>query len=270
MNRLITVVVTAVVLVGTAGAVPAALAQSTPQPPPTASPPADGNTTIAPGERLAGVVGVGRAEVAGEVSARAFGFAVASARTNRSRAALVGQQVGDLDRELATLRERQRELQRAHANGSISDGRYRAEMAQTVARVRAVERLTNRTENASQGLPAELLRRNGVNATAIHRLRINAHRLTGPEVAAIARSIAGPRAGGPMARGPPNATMGPPSAPGVGPDGNVTVPGRPGNATHRGPPGGQDAGPGPDNGNGNRPGPAGNQSAGPNRGQRGP
>ncbi|MDX1747216.1 MAG: hypothetical protein R3324_14870, partial [Halobacteriales archaeon] len=124
MNRPFTLVVTVLVVVGTVGLMPGALAQTaetTATPTPTET--TTGNETVAPGEQMAGVVGVGEAEVSGEVSARAFAFAVANASSNESRAAIIAQQVRALDRNVASLRERQEELRRAHENGSISDGR---------------------------------------------------------------------------------------------------------------------------------------------------
>ena len=271
MNRYFTLVVTGLLIVGAVGAVPGVLAQSTTETSTTEPPASDGNTSVAPGERLAGVVGVGKAEVGGEVSARAFGYAFANASTNRTRAALIGRQVGDLDQRLATLRERQRVLRQAQSNGSISEGRYRAEMAQVVAQVRAVNRLTNESETAARGVPAEQLQRHGVNATAIQRLRSNAGELTGPEAAAIARSIAGPRAGNGMSRGPPSEIFGPGAPPGQSPGPNVTAPGpgsrmengSPTNDTDR--PGGPDTGPATQD----RPGMTDNRSDGQNRGGRG-
>lgn len=271
MNRYFTLVVTGLLVVGAVGAVPSVLAQSTTQAPTTDSPSSDGNASVAPGERLAGVVGVGKAEVGGEVSARAFGYAYANASTNRSRAALIGRQVGDLNQRLFTLRERQRDLRQARENGSISEGRYRAEMAQIVAQVRAVNRLTNESETAARGLPANQLQRHGVNATAIQRLRANAGELTGPEAAALARSIAGPRAGSGMSRGPPSEIFGPGTAPGQGPGPNVSAP-RPGNQMGTGPPTNSTDRPGgPDTGTAtqDRPGMADNRSDGQNRGGRG-
>lgn len=274
MNRLFTVVVTGLLLVGTVGAMPGVLAQST-TPTTTQTTPTDGtsddqNASVAPGERLAGVVGVGKAEVSGEVAARAFGFAYANASTNRTRARLIGQQVGDLDRQLATLRERQQELRRAHANGSISHGRYRAEMAQVVAQVRAVNRLANGTQSASRGVPADLLQRNGVNATAIQRLRLHADELTGPEVAAIARTIAGPRAGAGLGRGPPSELVGPGGvgAPGRGSGPNGSMPAS-GHQPGGGPAGNQTDRPGTGAPSQDRPGRAANRSTGSNRDGRG-
>jgi len=172
--------------------------------------------TAAPGAQFAGVVAVQGAEVAGEVEGRAFGISVARARSNGSKAGVVAAQFESLANRTEALADRKRELAEARENGSITEARYRAEVAALAARNAAVERQLNQTEAATNGLPPELLESRGVNATAIDRLRNDSRSLKGPEVAAIARSIAGPpnRAG--LAGG--NATRGPPV--GVGPSGS--------------------------------------------------
>lgn len=175
--------------------------------------------TAAPGARLAGVVGVQGAEVSAEIESRAFGHRIATAHSNASRAAVLSDELGTAERRLATLRERRRALQSARANGSISDARYRAEVATLAARTRAVGDQLNRTADVSRTLPASVLAARGVNTTAIETLRANARTLTGPEVAAIARSIAGPGAGRGLGVAG-NGSTGPPAvAPGRGPGG---------------------------------------------------
>ncbi|MFC7196822.1 hypothetical protein ACFQL4_22830 [Halosimplex aquaticum] len=163
----------------------------------------DGNETVAPGEQFAGVVGVQQAEVSSEVDARAFGQRIAAAGSNRSAAGVVAAEVGDLDERLAELESQLSELERAHENGTVSEGQYRARLAKLHAEQRAIERRLNQTEQVARGLPAEALEAKGVNATAIDRLRTKASEMTGPEVAAVARSIAGKNAGGGWAARPP-------------------------------------------------------------------
>jgi len=202
----------------------------------------DGNASVAPGERLSGVVGVQEAELEGEVYGRAFGLRVARAATNDSKAGVVGEQVQDLKQRLDGLRERKQELNESRANGSVSEGRYRAEVAELAARTKTVKELANRSENASQGLPAELLESKGINATAIQTLKDRASELSGPQVAKIARSIGGPGAApgdrGPGDRpgqaGPPGngSQAGPPESSGeAGPSEGPGQRGEPGNST---------------------------------------
>lgn len=153
------------------------------------------NASIAPGEQLAGVVGVQAAEIRGEVDSRAYGIRVAKAASNDSKAGVVASQLDDVEQRLTDLEQRQRSLEQARANGSLSDGQYRARMARLAAETQTVERLANQTNATAQTLPAATLEANGVNATAIDTLRTRASELRGPEVAAIARSIAGQDAG---------------------------------------------------------------------------
>ena len=97
---------------------------------------ASGAAEVAPGERMAGVLGVSEAELSGEIASRSFGSSVAAARTNRTKAAAVGEQIDDVRDRLASMRERRQRLDAARENGTISEGRYRAEMATLTADIR--------------------------------------------------------------------------------------------------------------------------------------
>jgi hypothetical protein len=155
----------------------------------------------APGAQLAGVVAVQGAEVEGEVEQRSFGLRVAKAASNASKASVVAQQTETLESRLAALEQRRAELEAARENGTISASRFRAEMAGLAARISTLQELTNTTAETAAGLPADVLAERGVNVSAIQRLRTSAANLSGPAVAEIARSIAGP----------PNGTIGPPT-----------------------------------------------------------
>ena len=86
-------------------------------------------------------------------------------------------------------------LEDARANGSISQGQYASRAATLQTEVNDIQRMGNETATVSETLPRETLEANGVNATAIQTLRQNAATTTGPEVAAVTRTIAGPGAG---------------------------------------------------------------------------
>jgi hypothetical protein len=195
MRRISIATVAVLVLVGTVAAVPAAgLVQSSDDGAASAQTAAnESNASVAPGERLSGVVGVGEAELEGEVESRAFGLAVARADSDEARADLIAQKVNESRERVENLSERREQLREARENGSISQGQYAARIAELAARSDNVQRTANDTANASEGLPAELLESKGVNASAIQQLRDNARNLTGQEVAEIARSIAGER-----------------------------------------------------------------------------
>lgn len=201
--------------------------------------------SVAPGARLAGVVGVGGAEIGGEMEPRSFAAAVEAAETDDARAAAVARQVDRAGVRLDRLDERRSRLVAARANGSIGRDRYRAETARLAAESRSLERVLNRTGAVSGRLPPAALAERGVDSGRIDRLRADAANLTGPEVARIAREIAGPGVGaGPAAdgRGPPDGTPardGGPGRNGTATGGDGTGPpadGERGPSDDRGPP----------------------------------
>ncbi|WP_436925548.1 hypothetical protein [Halosimplex amylolyticum] len=265
------VVAALLVVLGAVGAVPVAAltdagvgAQQTAEDG-TATNETAANESLAPGERFAGVLGVEQAEISGEVEARAFGQRVAAARSNASAAGVVAAEVDDLDERLAELDARMDELERAHENGTLSEGQYRARLAKLHAEQRVLQRQINQTESVARELPAAALEAKGVNATAIATLRSQAGELSGPEVAAIARSIAGKNAGKGMG-GPPD-SAGPPAfvenrtdGPGASGNGNAGGQGNGGPPEDAGP--GNETGPPEDAGAGNQSGPPGNADAG--------
>jgi hypothetical protein len=233
MVETVSLVAALVVVAGVAGGVPLAALDGPPaQATNGTNATSATNATLSPGERLAGTVGVERAAVAGEIEGRAFGQRMAAADSNDSRAAIVAAQVGDLQTRLDELQAQRAALRAAYDNGSLSHGQFRARMAQLHAEQRALQWRANQTEHVAGQLPAETLQANGVNVTALNMVRSQAANLTGPQVAAMARSIAGPGAGHGMG-GPPafagNGTgMGPggdgpgmgPGGPGMGPNGD--------------------------------------------------
>lgn len=197
--------------------------------------PAGNETNVTPGERLSGIVGVQDAEVTGELENRTFGIQVAQASSNDSRADVAQNKLTELETRLSTLQERKQVLERARAkdNGTISNGTYNARVTILAAETANVNQQLNATENATKGLPEELLRSKGINVDAIQTLKHNASNLTGPEVAEIARSIAGPGVGKSIAQNRSPVDIGPPSN--VGPANNNSGPGDM-NDTERGPP----------------------------------
>jgi hypothetical protein len=224
MVELSPVVVGVVVVAAVVGAVPVAASTAGGQATPTEGAATASNESLAPGEQLAAVVSVQQADIEAEVGARAFGQRIAAAASNTSKAGVVKGEVDALQERLSALREERRELRAAHRNGSLSDGQYRAKLTALHAKTRAVERRLNGSAQAASGLPAQALEAKGINASAIQQLRAQAHNMTGQEVAAIARQIAGRNVGKglPGERGPPafvaNGTNGPGN--GQGPSGD--------------------------------------------------
>lgn len=167
---------------------------------------AGNSSSMTPGEHFAGVVGVQETEVQGEMASRTFRLRLDRAESPSARAAVVADQVSGAREHLGELERRRERLQRQRANGTISEGQYRARMARLLAESRALQRQLNRTADVSRGVPDETLRKRGVGPTELDRLRDAAGGLTGPEAVAAGRELAGADPGGPpnnSARGPP-------------------------------------------------------------------
>lgn len=182
-------VVAVLVVLGTLSAFP--VSGMAPTATSESQPTAANNTSIAPGERLSGVVGVHEAELEGEIKERAFDIAFERADDNASKAEVIARESSNLSERLDELEERKADLQEARENGSMSEGEYRARVAKLAVELNNTRELAQEAENASEGLPEDVLEANGVNVTAIRTLQERAGELSGPEVAAIARSIAG-------------------------------------------------------------------------------
>jgi hypothetical protein len=202
-----------------------------------------------PGARLSGVFDVQGAEVQAAVDVRTLDVRLSRADSAANRAAVVAHTVATSRERLRALERRLSEYRAAEANGSMSAGESDAKTAGVAARVRSVEALLSRVEDASATLPEATLRRAGTNRSAVAALRSEAESMRGPRVAAVARRIAGPDVGvGPPGVGRSNRS-GPPDggpdgtgSPGAGPP---VEPGRPGEDAdrERGPPGTTQGGP---------------------------
>lgn len=161
----------------------------------------DADEDIRPGERLSGVVGVQAAEIDGEVEARSFGIAISQAESNEERADLVAQRLDRNQDRLMDLDRQQDQLREHRDAGNMSNGMYQARMAQHAATVQTVNRTTNQGAAVAGTLPDDVVAERQIDAERVHSLRTQARNMSGPEVAEMARGIAGPNVGGPM--GPP-------------------------------------------------------------------
>lgn len=160
---------------------------------------AEGPDETRPGERLAGVVGVHGTELDGEMESRAFGVAVAEAESDEARADVIAAQFDRNERRLADVETRRAELREQRDAGEISEGTYRARIAVTVAQTEATRHTTGQGASAAEDLPEDLREERGIDAAAVTTLQERADELTGPEVAEIARGIAGDSVGRPIA-----------------------------------------------------------------------
>jgi hypothetical protein len=237
MNRTTTLFATVVLVVGTlAGVVPATAAGGATVSADSAAAAGaattnhtandSGDAALSPGARLSGVVGVQGAEVRGDVESRAFGIRVAKAATDDAKAEVVAGQLNESERRVDELETDLDELERARASGTISNGAYAARAAEVQAELNNVQRRTDQSAAVARDLPNETLEANGVNVTAIEQLRQRAANLSGPEVAAVARTIAG----GPSAMAG-NDSARPAANDGGGPDGVADGPPAGGNTT---------------------------------------
>lgn len=161
---------------------------------------------LPPGERLAGVIGFQEAEFTGEVETRTFEIKVNKASTPNATAGVIHAELDSIADRLEVLEARKQALDAARANGSISEGQYRAQMAKLAAQTATLHRLADASSTHANGLPESVLRANDINVTAIEELKQNASELTGPEVAAMAKTIARPDSSVGSMHGPPGPT----------------------------------------------------------------
>jgi hypothetical protein len=155
-------------------------------------------TETLPGEQFAGVVGTQEAELDGELEMRAFGIAVANADSETERAELVADRLDRNGERLAEIEARQRTLREQRDAGTISEGTFRAKVTIAVAETSAANGTTNAAADVAADLPDSVRSEYGIDDARIHTLRTDAAELTGPEVADIARDIAGPDVGAPV------------------------------------------------------------------------
>ena len=147
---------------------------------------------VAPGERLAGVVGIQQAAVSGDLSDRRYEARLERADTDAERAAIVADRRDEIDRRLSDHRAGLAELRAAREAGNITEGTYRARVATLAAEKGSTERAAGRASETARKLPAEALEARGVSVDELQRLQANASELGGPETAEIAREIGGP------------------------------------------------------------------------------
>ncbi|MWV63376.1 hypothetical protein GRS48_00820 [Halorubrum sp. JWXQ-INN 858] len=170
----------------------------------------DANETL-PGERLAGVIGVQAAEIDGEIESRSFDRRVAADRDADDRADAIGGALRESEARLDRIERAQADLRERRAAGEITHGEYRARMARLAAETASIQRTTDRSAAAAADLPREALDARGVDDERIGAVRDRANELSGPEVAEIARGIAGPNVGGPVGAGARPDHAGPPT-----------------------------------------------------------
>lgn len=108
------------------------------------------------------------------------------------RAAVVLERTGDLEERFDDLEAERAELR--EQRDDLHPGEYRARMAQLTVAIQSLERSIDRTEHRAN--------ETGVDSDRLTKLRENASKLTGQEVAELARGLAGDGHSG-QGNGPP-------------------------------------------------------------------
>lgn len=145
-------------------------------------------TGVSPGQQLTGAVGAQGASVQGELLNRSLSERLANATTPGQRAEVVADEAESLAGYLDELESVRENLTTAWESDELSEGEYRASLAEFVVRTRTVERRANRTARAAEALPESTRRAHGINATRIWDLGEEArdlYRFEGP----VAREV---------------------------------------------------------------------------------
>lgn len=179
------VLLAAVALAGTTGAVAAAGSASGQAGPTWPGPDDDPTTTannsssgdVSPGQQFAGAVGAQGASVQGELWNRTLTERLANASTDDERARVVADEVETIETYLDTLEGVRENVTERWAEGEISEGEYRTTLTTFVVHARTVERRANRTARAAEELPVRVRDNHDVNLTRVRNLAERAHAL---------------------------------------------------------------------------------------------
>lgn len=147
------------------------------------------NLTV--GEQISSVMSAQEAEVTSEIERHAFGQAIANADSDEERAEIIANRTEELKSDVDERLSDKEELRSEYKAGNISRAEYVSELAAHGVEAKHVNESVDEINETAGELPEELLEENGVNTTALNTLRNEAANMTGPEVAAVAQTIAG-------------------------------------------------------------------------------
>lgn len=190
----------------------------------------DSEASVAPGAKLAGVIGSQRAEHESAVQTRAFDRAFERAATNESQASVVANSSERIEEQIQVLENESNRLQKRYQNDSLPESTFHARMTVVTARITALETRANRTSTRAKTIPESALEAQGTNTSDLHHLETRAQNVTNPRASAIAKQVAGPKVGQPT--GPPQSVPG--HAGDRGPTGRSNESENPKNATQNG------------------------------------
>lgn len=171
-------------------------ATETPTPTETASADESGNDTEALGTQLTAFLQSSSAAANDSVE-NGMWRANFERAPEAQRGDIVTKRAGALERRLAQLQAQNESLQERYESGNITEQAYVAQQSQLAARIDGLKTAVADTDTAAQ--------QTGVKDAGLDELVRNASELKGPEVASIARGLAG----GPPADAPGQANKGP-------------------------------------------------------------
>lgn len=150
------------------------------------------NESAALGASVSGFMQTSAANAEGEVDDGVFRASFANA-SNETKRALVAQRTDVLEQRLERLRTQRNALLNGSDNLTVAE---QAKAARLTTEMNNLKQAINTTDDAASEV--------GVNASRLERLRTEANELDGPEVAELARGLAGQGdRGPPEERGPP-------------------------------------------------------------------
>lgn len=123
------------------------------------------------------------AEMGGEVESEMWEAAFNGTENRSEQSRLVDRRTRELERELNDVRERKQEIIEKHENGAISDTAYRAQLSSVVGRIDALRSAINETQPRAEQVNTDV--------EELRNLSDQAEKLSGPEIAELARNTTG-------------------------------------------------------------------------------
>lgn len=142
----------------------------TSSPTPTPGPTADGSTVgsddrTATGEHLSGALAVQEEAVSRDLGRMTLAARLAGAPDDGARARALAGECDGLRERMRSLHARSDRLERAHENGSLTRGEFRAEMTGLEAEARTVADLADECTTRGQRLPDDVVNASTINTT---------------------------------------------------------------------------------------------------------
>ena len=130
----------------------------------------ENDSSVAPGQQLAGAVGAQGATVEGELWDRSLSERLDNATSDAERAAVLADEIETIETYVEALEGVRANLTESWERGELSEGEYRASLSGFVVRARSVELRANRTVNASEELSPVIRDAHDVNVTRARNL----------------------------------------------------------------------------------------------------